>query len=108
MYMKSEGDMIVFLVSYVDDILLFGSDIGMLSTVKVWLEKTFDMKDLEKSSYILGINLHRDRKNRMIDSSQVAYIDKALVRVAMQNSKKGITPFRHGLHLSKDHWKRSK
>ncbi|XXG53669.1 hypothetical protein AAC387_Pa03g1731 [Persea americana] len=74
----------------------------MLSTVKVWLAKTFDMKDLGEASYILGIKLHRDRKNRMIGLSQAAYIDKVLVRFAMQDSKKGITPFRHGVHLSND------
>ena len=56
--MKSEGDRVVFLVLYVDDILLLGRDIGMLSTVKVWLAKTFDMKDLGEASYILGIKLH--------------------------------------------------
>ena len=74
----------------------------MSSTVKVWLAKTFDMKDLGEASYILGIKLHRDRKSRMIGLSQAAYIDKVLVRFAMQDSKKGITPFRHGVHLSKD------
>ena len=100
--MKCECDRVVFLVLYVDYILLLGRDIGMLSTVKVWLAKTFDMKDLGEASYILGIKLYRDRKNRMIGLSQAAYIDKVLVRFAMQDSKKGITPFRHGVHLSKD------
>ena len=99
--MKS-GGMVVFHVLYVDGIILLGSVIGMLSTVNVQLAKTFDMKDLGEASYILGIMLHRDRKNRMIGLSQVAYIDKVLVRFAMQNFKKGITPFKHGLHLSKD------
>ena len=36
---------------------------------EVWLVKTFDMKDLEEASYILGIKLHRDWKNRMIGLS---------------------------------------
>ena len=35
-----------FLVLYVDDILLIGNDVGMLSTIKVWLANTFDIKDL--------------------------------------------------------------
>ena len=73
MSMKSEGGMVVFLVLYVDDIILIGSDIGMLSTVKVWLAKTFDMKDLGEASYILEIKLYRDQKNRMIDLSQPTY-----------------------------------
>ena len=37
-----------------DDILLIGNDVGMLSTIKVWLANTFDMKDLGEASYILG------------------------------------------------------
>ena len=61
------------------------------------------MKDLGEVSYIIGIKLYRDHKNRMIGLSQVAYIDKVLARFAMHDSKKGITPFWHGLYLSKDH-----
>ena len=61
-YKKSQGKVVAFLVLYVDDILLIGNDVGMLSTVKVWLAKTFDMKDLGEASYILGINLFRDHK----------------------------------------------
>eukprot|EP00268_Persea_americana_P037989 TRINITY_DN3764_c1_g3_i1.p2 TRINITY_DN3764_c1_g3~~TRINITY_DN3764_c1_g3_i1.p2 ORF type:complete len:119 (+),score=14.80 TRINITY_DN3764_c1_g3_i1:1201-1557(+) len=55
-YMKSEGGRVAFLVLYVDDILLLGSGMGMLSTIKVWLAKPFDMKDLGEASYILGSN----------------------------------------------------
>ena len=50
-----------FLVLYVDDILLIGNDVAALLIVKVWLVSTFDMKDLGKVSYILGIKLIRDR-----------------------------------------------
>ena len=61
-YKKSEGKVVAFLVLYVDDILLIGNDMGMLSNVKVWLANTFDMKDLEETSYIIGIKLFRDQK----------------------------------------------
>ena len=40
---------VVFLVLYVDNIL-FGYDEGMLTLVKVWLTKQFDMKDLDEVS----------------------------------------------------------
>ena len=46
-----------FLVLYIDDILLIGNDVAALSTVKVWLASTFDMKDLGEASYILRIKL---------------------------------------------------
>ena len=55
-----------FLVLYVDKILLIGNDVGMLSTIKVWLANTFDMKDLREASYILGIKLFLDQKGRII------------------------------------------
>ena len=43
----------------------------------------------------------------MIDLSQAAYIDKVQVRFTMQDSKKGITPFRHEMHISKDQYLKS-
>ena len=75
-----------------DDILLIGNNVGMLSTIKVWLANTFDMKDLGETSYILGIKLFRDRNQRIIGLSQAAYIEKVLSRFSMDNSKKGLLP----------------
>ena len=65
-YKKCDGSMVVFLVLYVDDILLMGNDVGVLSSVKVWLSSQFDMKDLEEASHILRIKLLRDRKQIML------------------------------------------
>ncbi|RVW85792.1 Retrovirus-related Pol polyprotein from transposon TNT 1-94 [Vitis vinifera] len=96
------GDKVVFLVLYVDDILLIGNDVESLSKVKNWLVSQFQMKDLGKASYILDIQMTRDRKNRLLALSQAAYIDKVLVKFAMENSKKGNLPSRHGVHLSKE------
>ena len=60
------------------------------------------MKDLGEANFILGIKFWRDRKNRMIGLSQVGYIDKVLEQFSMQNSKRGLLPFRHELLLSDD------
>ena len=76
----------MFLVLYVDDILLIGNDVGVMSSVKVWLSSQFDMKDLGDANFILGIKLWRDRKNKMLCLSQAGYIDKVLERFSMQNS----------------------
>ena len=45
----------VFLILYVDDILLIGIDVGNLFEVKTWLAEQFQMKDLGKASYFLEI-----------------------------------------------------
>ena len=60
------------------------------------------MKDLGEANIILGIKLWQDHKNRMLGLSQVGYIDKVLEQFSMQNSKKGLLPFRHGVPLSDD------
>ena len=101
-YKRIQGTKVVFLVLYVDDILLIGNDIEVLSSVKGWLQKQFDMKDLGEANYILRIKLLRDRKNKVLALSQVLYIDKILARFSMENSKNGTLPFRHGVHLSKE------
>ncbi|KAK0587347.1 hypothetical protein LWI29_021335 [Acer saccharum] len=101
-YKRIKGDKLVFLIFYVDDILLIGNDVGVLTSVKEWLAKQFDMKDLGEASFILGIQVIRDRKNRTIALSQASYIDKILSRFSMQDSKKGMSPFRHGIKLSKE------
>ena len=38
----------------------------------------------------------------MLGLSQAGYIDKVLERFSMQNSKRGLLPFRHGVPLSDD------
>ena len=55
------------------------------------------MKDLGEAYYILGIKVLRDHKNRKLVLSQAIYVDKLFVKYVMQDSKKGLLPFRHGI-----------
>ncbi|KAJ8753578.1 hypothetical protein K2173_022819 [Erythroxylum novogranatense] len=98
---KVSGTAIVFLVLYVDDILLLGNDVSMLQSVKIWLSKQFSMKDLGEATYILGIRIYRDRSKRLLGLSQSTYIDKMLKRFSMEQSKRGYLPITHGITLSK-------
>ena len=100
-YKKTSGRTIVFLILYVDDILLIGNDIPMLQSVKLWLSNKFSMKDLGEASYILGIKIYRDRSKRMLGLSQSRYIDLILKRFSMDGSKRGYLPMSQGIHLSK-------
>ncbi|KAJ9556509.1 hypothetical protein OSB04_011123 [Centaurea solstitialis] len=100
-YVRTSGSIVVFLVLYVDDILLMGNDIPTLQSVKTWLGKCFSMKDMGDATYILGIKIYRDRSRRLIGLSQSTYIDKVLKKFNMQDSKKGFIPMQHGLALSK-------
>ena len=83
-----KGKVVVFLVLYVDDIFLIGNNVETLSNVKKWLAEKFQMKDLGEASYVLGIQILRDRKNKLLALSQANYIDKVLERFSMENSRK--------------------
>ena len=92
---------VVFLVLYVDDILIIGNNVKILSDVKKWMAEQFQMKDLGNASYVLGIQIISDRNKRQLALSKASYIDKVIERFSMQNSKKGLMPTRHGISLSK-------
>jgi hypothetical protein len=58
-YKKVSGSTVVFLVLYVDDILLIGNDIPMMVVIKSSLGE-----DLGEAVYILDIKIYRDRSKR--------------------------------------------
>jgi hypothetical protein len=69
----------------VDDILLACSDKTLLHEIKVFLSSNFDMKDLGDGSYVLGIEIHRDKTKNVLGLSQIPYIKKMLKRYNMHN-----------------------
>ncbi|KAL0300189.1 UNVERIFIED_CONTAM: Retrovirus-related Pol polyprotein from transposon TNT 1-94 [Sesamum calycinum] len=79
-YKKVSGSLVVFLVLYVDDILLIGNDIKMLGDTEAWLSTQFSMKDLGEASYIIGIKIFRDRSKRILGMTQNSYVEKVLKR----------------------------
>ena len=99
---RHKDKVIMFLVPYIDDILLIGNDVGVMSSVKIWLSSQFNMKNLGEASFILGIKLWQDQRNIMLGLSQARYINKVLERFSLQNSKKRLLHFRHGVPLSND------
>ncbi|KAL0368345.1 UNVERIFIED_CONTAM: Retrovirus-related Pol polyprotein from transposon TNT 1-94, partial [Sesamum calycinum] len=100
-YKKVSGSSVVYLVLYVDDILLIGNDVKMLGDIKAWLSTQFSMKDMGEASYILGIKIYRDRPRRMLGPTQSSYIEKVLKRFKTENLKRKFLPMRHGIKLSK-------
>jgi hypothetical protein len=63
----SKGTMeAVFLALYVDNLLKFSEDLQALKTMKEKLYVTFEMEDLNKVSYYLGIQILRDRRLKTI------------------------------------------
>jgi len=76
----------------VNDILLASSDKNMLQETKGFLSSNFDIKDLGEASYVLGIEMHRDRSKDVLGLSQTAYIKKLLERYNMSKCSPTVAP----------------
>jgi len=95
-YTKFKNGKFIFLILYVDDILLASSDVQILRETKNFLSSNFDMKDLGEASYVLGIEIHRDRKKGVLGLSQKTYIEKILKKYSMHASKASPAPIIKG------------
>ncbi|XP_070034403.1 uncharacterized protein [Nicotiana tomentosiformis] len=84
-YLNISGRKYIFLVLYVDDILLASSDLGLLHETKYFLIENFEMKDMGEDSDVIGIEIHRDKSQRLLGLSQRAYIERILERFWMKN-----------------------
>ena len=60
-YLKVSGSKFIFLILYVDDILLTTNDLGLLSKTKKFLSNNFEMKDMGEVGYVIGIKIFYDR-----------------------------------------------
>ena len=95
-YHKFSGNKFIFLILYVDDILLASSDIGLLHETTKFLSKNFKMKDLGNASFVLGIQILQDLSQGILQSSQKSYIEKVLNRFGMKDCSSGYTPVAKG------------
>jgi hypothetical protein len=86
-YAKFKNGKFIFLILYVDDILLTSSDVNLLLETKKFLSLNFDMKDLGEASFVLGIEIHRDRRKGVLRLSQKAYLEKILKKINMHQCK---------------------
>jgi len=66
------------------------------------LTRSFYKKDLGEVSFVLGIEIHKDRSCYTLELSQKAYINRVLERFNMKNCKPGDVPIVKGDRLSMD------
>ncbi|KAG8497106.1 hypothetical protein CXB51_008302 [Gossypium anomalum] len=70
-YFKKNSDgSFVYLLLYVDDMLIAAKDKGEIRKVKAQLSEEFEMKDLGPAKKILGMEILRDRKTSKLYLSQ--------------------------------------
>jgi len=95
-YLKVSVSKFIFLILYVDDILLATNDLGLLRETKRFLSNNFEMKDMGEAYYVMGIEIFRDRSQGLLGLSQNAYINKVLERFRMNKCSASPIPIQKG------------
>ena len=78
MYYKKVGEHFIYVVLYVDDMLLVGNNIEVIKEVKMQLSSKFDMKDLGAANLILGMEIKRNHADMKLWLNQIKYIETIL------------------------------
>ncbi|KAL0533786.1 hypothetical protein IC582_028057 [Cucumis melo] len=99
-YYKIEGRLCIIICLYVDDMLIFGSNLHVINDVKSMLNVNFDMKDLGEADVILGIKITRFENGISLDQSH--YIEKILKKYNYFDSKPACTPYDSSVKLFKN------
>ena len=99
-YLKTVNGSAIYLLIYVDDMLIAVKDKSEIAKFKAQLNKEFEMKDLGAAKKILGVKIIRDRKSGMLYLSQRDYIEKVLRRFNMHDAKPVSTPLAAHFRLS--------
>lgn len=94
LYTKSNDSVKMFLLLYVDDILLFGNCNTEIRSLKEVLSKSFKMKDMGKISKYLDMNIEQDLKKGITKISQTEYLKNILEIYGMSECKPLSLPYR--------------
>jgi hypothetical protein len=91
-YVRRKADCIDIIALYVDDLLIASSKKVELLAIKRRLTQQYEMEDMGEATFILGIDIARDRAHRSISISQSAYIHTLLKRHGMVDCNATTTP----------------
>jgi len=100
--MKVTESKFIILVLYVDDILLGTNNIVMSYEVKKFLFSHFEMKEMNEVSFVIGIQIFRDRSQELLSLSQKGCINKGLKRFIMDKCFAEIVQIQKGYKFSQN------
>jgi hypothetical protein len=92
----------VYLLVYVDDILIAGKDLAAVNATKQMLLKSFQGRDLGEITSFLGIYITRDRSKKELKIDQKGMISDIIKQFGMEDAKAKTTPMSTSLKLTKD------
>ena len=92
-YFKNRDEAnVVYLLLYVDNILISSPDKEEIQKVKNMLVKSFEIKDMGCAHRILGMDIQRNREEKILWLSQKDYIRKVIQKFQIDGSKGASIP----------------
>jgi ribonuclease HI len=90
----------VYVLIYVDDILIAASTKQEAIDVKTAVKRIFNAHDLGEATFFLGMTIKRDRVNRTIKLGQARMAADLVTKYGLQDGKTRSIPLDPSLHLS--------
>jgi hypothetical protein len=85
------GSTVLYLLLYVDDIILIGNSSSAVTSLITQLAYTFELKDLGPLRFFLGLQIDYNRAGLFVH--QKKYVSDLLLKFNMTNCKPASTPF---------------
>ena len=90
-FRKLQDGSFIYLLLYVDDMLIASRNQGEICRLKAQLSKEFEMKDLGEAKKILGMEIARDRQRGTLCLTQKQYLKKVLQRFGVSEKTKPVS-----------------
>ena len=99
LFMLHLGNLNIFVLIYIDDIIITSSHLSGINDLISSLQAEFKLKDLGNLSYFLGIHVHRTTTGLYLNQSK--YIVDLLHRAHMIGAKPYLAPCTSGKRMTK-------
>lgn len=100
LYFKVSNNERIYLLLYVDDIILAGPSLSSLNEIISKLMNRFEMKNKGQLNHFLGLEIKYNREEGILNISQTKYIKTILAKFDMENCKGVKTPIDKRLKLN--------
>ena len=98
LFMKKEGGRFLVVSLYVDDLIFTGNDLKLCAEFKASMQSEFDMTDLGRMKYFLGVEIHQTEAGIFL--CQGKYASEILARFGMGSCNAVNNPMVPGTKLS--------
>lgn len=102
LFALDKGGSKVYLLVYVDDILVAGDDLACVQAVKQAVGSVFAVRDLGEARFFLGMEIAQDREAGVVKLSQHKAVMDLVARFGMGEAKSKGTPMSESTRLSRE------